>query len=290
MQPSSIKELIKAITFGNKLFVCIHDISGICSAPLLQPDIANCWHTIDFCNVAKTTGKGHSACINCKLETNKKVMEKGTYICRACSFGLDEVVRPVFIEGKPKCMIYIGNMVTNREETLKRLKATCKQTGVSYKKMAEKLEDCEFVEDLSPIIRMSALIENYIHCLYQGGSGHSNDKTWVLDKILEYIEFSYAEKVTLKDMAKLFFYNEKYLGRVFKAHTGTSFHQYVSNLRLQKATDLLAETEKSIVEIACDCGFTDGAYFNRVFKAKMNLNPSEFKKMNQGLTEEKKSI
>ena len=279
MQLSSIKELINAITFGTHLFICIHDTSGLFSSPLFQIDLANCWHTIDYCNLAKTTSKGHSACINCKYETNNKVIEKGSYICRTCSFGLDEIVRPVFISGKPKCIIYIGNMVINPENTLSQLKSMCQITGSPYEKMKAKIKNCEFVDDISPIVHISEVIESYIKFLYEYDKSSNKDAQWLVAKIIDYIHLSYSEKITIKDMANLFFYNEKHLGKMFKKYTGTTFNQYINNVRLKKATELLANSEKNITEIALNCGFTDSAYFNRLFKSRMNITPSEYRKL-----------
>lgn len=79
---------------------------------------------------------------------------------------------------------------------------------------------------------------------------------------MEYIKTSYSEKITLKDIATLYFYNEKHLGRAFKKHVGISFNDYLNNFRLKKATEKLCLSDKSITESALECGFSNSAYFD----------------------------
>ncbi|HWF18020.1 MAG TPA: AraC family transcriptional regulator [Verrucomicrobiae bacterium] len=63
----------------------------------------------------------------------------------------------------------------------------------------------------------------------------------------------------------------------FTAHTGLSPHQYLLELRLVHARNLLAETEFSIKEIAMQTGFEDEFYFSRLFRQKLNLTPSQWR-------------
>ena len=63
----------------------------------------------------------------------------------------------------------------------------------------------------------------------------------------------------------------------FAAHTGLSPHQYLLELRLVRARNLLVETELSVKEIATQTGFEDEHYFSRLFRQRMNRTPSEWR-------------
>lgn len=63
----------------------------------------------------------------------------------------------------------------------------------------------------------------------------------------------------------------------FTAHTGLSPHQYLLELRLVRARNLLVETELPIKEIARQAGFEDELYFSRLFRQRMNLTPSQWR-------------
>jgi transcriptional regulator GlxA family with amidase domain len=67
----------------------------------------------------------------------------------------------------------------------------------------------------------------------------------------------------------------------FAAHTGLSPHQYLLQLRLVRARDLLTETDLSVKVIALQTGFEDEHYFSRLFRLKLNLTPSQWRSRNR---------
>jgi AraC-like DNA-binding protein len=66
--------------------------------------------------------------------------------------------------------------------------------------------------------------------------------------------------------------------KTFTAHTGLSPHQYLLELRLIHARSRLAETRLSVKEIALEVGFEDEYYFSRLFRQKLGLSPSQWRK------------
>ena len=64
---------------------------------------------------------------------------------------------------------------------------------------------------------------------------------------------------------------------MFATHTGLGPHQYLLELRLVRARNLLAETEFSVKEIAMQTGFEDEHYFSRLFQQKLNVTPSQWR-------------
>ena len=80
----------------------------------------------------------------------------------------------------------------------------------------------------------------------------------------------------LSDIAELFFYNEVYLGRLFKSEVGKSFNDYINSQRIKSACSLLT-TPLSIIEISEQIGYNSVTYFNRVFKKYTGLTPTEYR-------------
>ena len=67
------------------------------------------------------------------------------------------------------------------------------------------------------------------------------------------------------------------LHRKLTALTGRSPVQYIRNIRLVHAKKLLEDPEITIAHVAYDCGFSDPAYFGRVFKQEFGVTPGEFR-------------
>lgn len=95
-----------------------------------------------------------------------------------------------------------------------------------------------------------------------------------------YIYNHYEENVTLSDAAHAAHMNPTYFSKKFKESTGFGFKEYLTYIRLQKATQLLVHTDASITEIAGICGFSDGNYFGDAFRRNFGMSPRSYRKKN----------
>lgn len=96
---------------------------------------------------------------------------------------------------------------------------------------------------------------------------------------LSYIEKNYNKPLTLEDMAKAIHLSKNYFSKVFKAHTGMSFMQCLRAYRLQKARELLVETDWTVMDIALQCGFNSIKTFNRLFVKSLGVSPTKYRRM-----------
>jgi len=97
--------------------------------------------------------------------------------------------------------------------------------------------------------------------------------------VIYYLQSGYSQKITIERLAEEFHTNRTSLLNEFKKYTGQSVNQYLTQLRLTMASTLLRDTELSIDEICERTGFSDISYFSKVFKKKLNLTPSEYRKI-----------
>jgi len=98
-----------------------------------------------------------------------------------------------------------------------------------------------------------------------------------INKILNFIEMNYANKITLDDISQLIGMSPSATSRFFKTKTKNNFNYYLTNHRIGKAAQMLTETEKFISEICYSCGFNNISNFNMVFKKKKNCTPNEYR-------------
>lgn len=99
-----------------------------------------------------------------------------------------------------------------------------------------------------------------------------------MEEILAYIQKHYLEPIFLSDLAERFFYNQTYLSDMIKKALGRNFTDYVLELRINKAMDLLLSSQRPITEIALLSGYQDYCYFTKQFKKKTGMTPSTFRK------------
>lgn len=122
--------------------------------------------------------------------------------------------------------------------------------------------------------------EHLLECLLLIMQDYSDSQNYhpLTRRILSHIHSHYSAKITLQDIGVLTFFSPIYCDTVFKTDTGTSIIEYVISLRIEKAKQLLLEDETSIKEIAESVGFHDCNYFSRVFKKRVGLSPSNYRK------------
>lgn len=99
--------------------------------------------------------------------------------------------------------------------------------------------------------------------------------------VIAYVQDHYTQPLNNADVAAHFGYCPTYLGRIFKQYTGTTLHDYLTDLRLLSATEALRDSTIPISQICFQSGFQDIYHFSKIFKKKIGMTPSEYRK--QGL-------
>lgn len=109
----------------------------------------------------------------------------------------------------------------------------------------------------------------------------SGDKD-VVSKVINHIEHNYSEEnLKLQILADMYYVNVTYLGQIFKQKTGKSFNNYLLDLRIKKAKQLLTDSDMKIYEISKSVGFADPNYFSIKFSQEVGITPKEYKKRGQ---------
>ncbi len=101
-----------------------------------------------------------------------------------------------------------------------------------------------------------------------------------IQQVCKYIINYYNQPITLADISKMAYMSPTYFSKKFKKVTGFGFNEYLNNVRIKMATNMLVETQYSVTEIARFCGYKDSNYFGDVFKKIMGVSPSKYRKAN----------
>lgn len=110
---------------------------------------------------------------------------------------------------------------------------------------------------------------------------HIDKKYWpsFLKDVYKYIENNYTRKLCLDEIAKRGRLSKYHFCRVFKTLTGKTFLEYVNNIRIEKAKELLRKSLFSITDICFKVGFADISNFNRTFKKIAGMAPTKYRKI-----------
>jgi len=100
----------------------------------------------------------------------------------------------------------------------------------------------------------------------------------LIPEVKDYIDKHFLEPITLETIAGKFFVSKEHLSRVFKTTIGENLTEYIIRKRMERARELLLQPHISIKEAALMTGYTELAYFHRVFKKQFGLTPGEVQK------------
>ncbi|MCM3631213.1 response regulator [Paenibacillus glycanilyticus] len=121
------------------------------------------------------------------------------------------------------------------------------------------------------VAELSAAIEAHIR------ARTASDASNPIREIAAYLDAHYFEDVGLIDIATRYHMDPSYLSRQFKAATGENFIEYVTRKRMEKACELLGESDRKVSDIAELVGYENQRYFSQVFKKFTGQTPSEFR-------------
>lgn len=276
---TSLSELLNLFGVLKKVHISVCDFSGILSHPMLKLEFKDRVHSKQFCDIAKSTPRGYKTCIRCKNLANQKAIIGQQIFYGHCPYGMFEIGFPIVENGKVLAVIYVGNIVTDREYSFKRAALTCGKTTVDFNTLSAEFDNACHTSDIQPYLDIAEALNSYINMVLTAfpQSENSDGKHWLVREMKLYAKENFRRPLNLKYISKLYGFNEKYAGRLFKSTTGVSFSQYVNAQRLTAAKRELRETDKTVLEISMNCGFDNVTYFNRLFKTKYGKTPKEYR-------------
>lgn len=262
-------DLVQTMQYGNRFHISIEFFNRAIRSRLQLP-FRHVIHATPFCDAVKLRPNGLDRCMRCKRLAIQKARKTRKPFGGYCVNGAYEYCYPVYKDETLICIIFIGNIIRDKARFLRKSKLSADDPILET--MSEDIPDavCE---------KITQVIASYIRMLLDTLEESTKEKPTnpTINAVRSYLDCYFFHDITLAGLAKLYHYNEKYLGALFKQQLGISFHDYLNQRRLKHARILLKSTRNSILEIAARSGFNNVTYFNRIFKSKFGITPSQFR-------------
>lgn len=111
----------------------------------------------------------------------------------------------------------------------------------------------------------------------QSCSLDADNRHWLVRKAQAYIEENYAAIEGMAEVAKHFFVSPSYFCKIFKQYTQKTFTRFLTEVRIQKAKELMHDPQYKLYEIAEAVGYKNFQYFSTMFKEVEGISPSQYK-------------
>ena len=159
----------------------------------------------------------------------------------------------------------------------------CESHAAEINKIINEMEQLK--DEAAPAYELEvlSLIYRLIWHLYQaytsGPASRPVDKNMLIqEQMTEFIYEHFSEPITLDDIANSGKISRSQCSKLFRHFTEMSPINFLNHHRLELSRDMLRSTNKSISEIAFECGFSDQSYYNRMFKQAYACTPLEYRK------------
>ena len=156
-------------------------------------------------------------------------------------------------------------------------KQVSEQIGEDFRKLYKELsENRSYREGMC-----RHLLNDILLCALRSGAPKNaspGENTNKIQEVARYISQNYARQITLETAADLACMERTYFSKQFKALTGFGFQEYLTQVRLLAAQQMLEHSDLSVTQVAEACGFGGGNYFGDVFRKYRGVSPSRYRK------------
>lgn len=139
-------------------------------------------------------------------------------------------------------------------------------------KYAKQLYEVETLDEMEATI--FTVLEEYVDHMHEN---QSESSLKLVQEVLMYMDAHYASDISLDMLAEEVSVSPNYLSHLFKQTTGSSFVDYLTELRMKHAKEMLADLHLTVYEIAIEVGYRSSQYFSRVFKKHTDVTPTQYR-------------
>ena len=235
---------------GNSSIILYRDLSGFYKG---QDNLA--FDGIDkvLCNTIKTGNE--EDVVHILGQINDKVIQT----------NLD----PEYIKTFYWNLIYEINMI---RISIKNLEVQDKDLSHDISSLYKLIDNATQVKELQDLLEDVAM--SVVHRINRYNKKNINQ---ILQKAMDYICENYTMSITLNELAEHTYVSTYYLSRMFKKELGKNFVEYLNEVRIDKAKELLKDNKYKTYEVAELVGIQDPHYFSKIFKKYVNMTPTEYK-------------
>lgn len=137
------------------------------------------------------------------------------------------------------------------------------------------------IEKIYQAANLNAICQHVEQCIRDFEEKNAQSDAGVrsdVDKVKKYISGHYGEELSTDKLAGQVYLSPGYLSYIFKKETGMNLSRYIKECRMERAKELLKETNMKIVQICKEVGFTNVSYFCQSFREYCGISPEKFRK------------
>lgn len=158
------------------------------------------------------------------------------------------------------------------------LMESCQKQNIAYENIfGSETLDFDVFDKMDSADSILKWFQTCFFKLFQASGMDKNLYSTRIRNILDYIQYNFQNDISLETIADTFWIHKVYLAKIFKQETGKSVNEYIRNLRIEKAKELLLQEHIKINEIVTATGFNNPQSFYTLFKKYVGMKPGEYR-------------
>lgn len=239
-----------------------------------------------FCKLVNEATGGCPACLRIQEQLQERLRKKLAFQQISCPMKLTDLAVPVVVGGEHLATLCGGQVFRQRPKRhdFERAAKVLLGWGVSpddLPALREAYFQARFVADAQFEAMLQLLVlfaENLAESANRCLSASNTMEPTPVTKAKELVQAHLGELLTMRATAQQVHLSPCYFCRLFGKNTGLPFTKYVCRVRVEHAKRLLLRRSLRIADLAMECGFGDVSYFNRIFKKRVGVTPTEYRR------------
>ena len=231
-----------------------------------------------FCLYVQEKDGMQLRCSRDSLYYKKQAKQERRTIVYTCHAGLCETVTPIILDNVIVGYIMLGKFIDEDRyySTMEKVKQAAKKYHFDEEKLLSLYEKLPVISSK----HLHSSINILQLCITQILEKHfiQIKNLALIEQIHSYILENLSTAISVNQICNKFFVNRQKLNTLFKKHFNDSVKHFILIQKLEKAKNLLVNSDKSIEEISYEIGFSDYNYFIRIFRSTIGVPPLQYRK------------
>lgn len=232
----------------------------------------------EVCRIIRSDKQGAEKCKLCDNHACEVASKRSSPYTYRCHAGMTESIVPLYFGNIVVGYLFFGQIFSypSYEKGWEEVQKLCSsyaidQTALKKACLQSPIMDKNFIDSASHIMQAVA---SFL-CIERMVLLRDKELPVIID---EYLAEHFTEDINAKMLCKEFNIGKTQLYKIAHQNYGTGIAEHIRNLRIQKAKNMLEETQLSLSEISEQCGFSDYNYFITVFKRYVGMPPRQYVK------------
>ncbi|MBQ9757070.1 MAG: PocR ligand-binding domain-containing protein [Clostridia bacterium] len=240
-----------------------------------------------FCTMINNTP---GVCLKCQQSNEiwcSACKEKDALVRFTCHAGLTEVVAPLKEGDKTIGYIMFGQItdIKDKKKFRERAFERCKDYPLDFDEFEEKIKSVQYKSE-EEIEAVSNMLNTFVSYIYLEGIVVLREEGRA-KRIIEFIDKNLDDDLSISVLCEKLSVSRTVLYEITRPVMADGIAAYIRGRRIERAKDLIKNTEKTIEEISGMVGFMDSNYFRRVFKKTVGVSAKNWRNKMEGKTEKK---